>query len=230
MPLTPTARGRITLDGSDPANAAAFAQDRFYRGGPGVGFQTWNTAGGQPIASQLPRAYGMQPGDQVQKTFAGIPQGVQQPNRQSAVPPAGTQPQAQMPQTSPQGITTGPVIGQPTVNYHANNLRNTSPTGPPNVANNSALSQHLQDLMGGNMQRAATDFNTQAAYNNAQQGLRSQQAADQAARGQYGVDASSYLSQLTDQTNVFQMILQSLGGMTPSMSNPNFGLASLALG
>ena len=225
--IGPGGFGRIDWDqlggrGSAQATAAA-ARSRYYPNDPG-GQDVNNTRqyglpagaivkkGAKPQMS-LPAAGNWTPKGGAHNTPSG-----------SSAATGGGGPAAGMAGST--GIRTGPVISPQAMAYHANALRGTT---APAMAN-GALNQHLQSLMSGEMNRAATDFNTQAAYNNAQQQLHSQQAADQAQRGQYGVDASSYLSQLNDQDNVFRMILASLQGLTPPMSSPDFGLANLALG
>jgi hypothetical protein len=134
----------------------------------------------------------------------------------------GPQPQAsQQPQMGtggfrPQiqtGITVGPVLPQGVVQSEQNRLRNFQAPVPGGQQDYSPFMGHLQSLVGGQMNNAATDYGRDAAYANAQQQLATEQARANAGQGWGNIALGQYTSQVGDQSRLLNMILSMLGGL-----------------
>lgn len=119
----------------------------------------------------------------------------------------GFQPQIQT------GITVGPVLPQNVVQGEQNRLRNFQAPVPGGQQDYSPFMGHLQSLVGGQMNNAATDYGRDTAYANAQQQLATEQARANAGQGWGNIALGQYSSQTGDQSRLLNMILSLLGGL-----------------
>lgn len=110
------------------------------------------------------------------------------------------------------GITVGPVLPQSVVQSEQNRLRNFQASVPGGQQDYSPFMGHLQSLVGGAMNNAATDYGRDAAYANAQQQLATEQARAGAGQGWGNIALGQYTSQVGDQSRLLNMILSLLGG------------------
>lgn len=104
------------------------------------------------------------------------------------------------------GITAGPVLPQNIVQAEQNRLRGYQAQMPPG-AQYAPFMQQLNDLVGGQLNTAATDFGRDAAYANAQQLLASQRAQAGAGAGWGNAMLGDYASRMGSQGQSLNAIL-----------------------
>lgn len=135
------------------------------------------------------------------------PPSAQGTTQQSQMGTGGFNPQIQT------GITVGPVLPQSVVQSEQNRLRNFQAPVPGGQQDYSPFMGHLQSLVSGQMNNAATDYGRDAAYANAQQQLATEQARANAGQGWGNIALGQYTSQVGDQSRMLNMILSLLGGL-----------------
>lgn len=138
-------------------------------------------------------------------------------NQQQAAQP-GSAPNAQggfMPRIQT-GITVGPVMPQANVDAQVGQMRSFQPQMPNEAGRNyNPMLGHLNALVGGQMNNAATNFGRDASFANAQQMLGTQQARAGAGTGWGSVLLGDYTSQLGNRSqgiNALLSLLSQFGG------------------
>jgi hypothetical protein len=201
-------------------NIPGLTPGQFYQAGSlapqGMSFGTprnWGQGGQQMYDPQYVRPLVQDSGQRTLPQNTGqsgirIQNAMQSPRVQSTTTPAYPQ---QTPNIST-GITVGPVMPQAAVNQEQNRLRNTQvsqmPKGPVDY---SPFMSHLNSLLSGQVNEAATDFGRDASFANAQQMLGTQQANARAGTGWGGVALQQHGNQLGNQQQSLAMLLSLLG-------------------